>query len=139
MLQESGASMPPPMPLPSIVAIVILTLTLRDDPGMRRVTRATTVADLNRLVVTLDRYKAGSGRYPATLQELVGYPIPLRMLNIYDQSAGPFHVRPYVYRLAADGRSFDLRAVGPDGRLDTPDDIRPELPDSIAVHSGYHK
>ena len=120
-----------------IVAIVVLIITLRDDPAMRRATRATTVADLNRLVVALDRYKANSGRYPATLQELVGYPIPLRMLNIYDQSAGPFHVRPYLYRLAADGRSFDLRALGPDGRLDTPDDIHPELPDSLAAHSGY--
>lgn len=120
-----------------IVAIVVLIITLRDDPAMRRATRATTVADLNRLVVALDRYKANSGRYPATLQELAGYPIPLRMLNIYDQSAGPFHVRPYLYRLAADGRSFDLRALGPDGRLDTPDDIHPELPDSLAAHSGY--
>src|SRR5204863_2521621 len=40
---------------------------------------------LGAVVLELERYRERTGRYPATLQQLVGQPIPLRLLNIYDQ------------------------------------------------------
>ncbi len=53
------------------------------------------------MVLELERYRERTGRYPATLQQLVGQPIPLRLLNIYDQTAGIFvFPRVYEYHLA---------------------------------------
>jgi hypothetical protein len=72
------------------------------------------------------------------LQQLVGRPIPLRLLNIYDQTAGIFvFPRVYEYHLAADGSSYDLFALGPDGKPGTADDVRPALPDSLLRGTGY--
>ena len=94
--------------------------------------------DLGGMVWELERYRDRTGRYPATLQQLVGQPIPLRLLNIYDQTAGVFvFPRVYEYHLAADGGSYDLFAVGPDGKPGTADDVRPALPDSVLRGTGY--
>jgi len=94
--------------------------------------------DLGTLVLELERYRERTGHYPATLQQLVGQPIPLRLINIYDQTAGVFvFPRVYEYHLAADGSSYDLFAVGPDGKPSTADDIRPALPDSVLRGTGY--
>src|SRR6266566_875006 len=65
-------------------------------------------------------------------------PIPLRLLNIYDQTAGFFvFPRVYEYHLAGDGSSYDLFALGPDGQPGTADDVRPALPDSVLRGTGY--
>ncbi len=94
--------------------------------------------DLGAMVWELERYRDRTGKYPATLQQLVGQPIPLRLLNIYDQTAGVFvFPRVYEYHLAADGSSYDLFAVGPDGKPGTADDVRPALPDSVLRGTGY--
>lgn len=94
--------------------------------------------DLGAVVWELERYRGRSGRYPATLQQLVGQPIPVRLLNIYDQTAGVFvFPRVYEYHLAADGSSYDLFALGPDGKPGTPDDVRPAIPDSLLEGTGY--
>src|SRR5690242_14622132 len=94
--------------------------------------------DLGAVVLELERYRERTGRYPATLQQLVGQPIPLRLVNIYDQTAGIFvFPRVYEYHLAADGNSYDLFAVGPDGKPGTADDVRPALPDSVVRGTGY--
>jgi len=94
--------------------------------------------DLGAVVLELERYRDRTGRYPGTLQQLVGRPIPLRLLNIYDQTAGIFvFPRVYEYHLAADGSSYDLFALGPDGKPGTADDVRPALPDSLLRGTGY--
>jgi len=120
-----------------LVAAVVVTLSVQDTPSIREMQATTTRAELARLVTELDTYHAESGHYPPSLQILVGHPLPHRLINIYDQSAGVFHQRPYTYHVAADGRSFDLFAVGPDGAPGTEDDIRPELADSIMPRTGY--
>jgi hypothetical protein len=88
-------------------------------------------------VTELDTYRAKNGRYPATLLDLVPRPIPVRIVPIYDQLAGPFSQRLYQYRPAADGRSFDLFSSGADGKPGTADDVRPDLPDSVLSATGY--
>jgi Type II secretion system (T2SS), protein G len=122
----------------NLVGVVVLGVQMQRTPTYAAAQAVVTQQDLARVATELDRYRARTGDYPPTLQALLGGPIPLRLLNINDQSAGPFHVpRPYQYRVAPDGRSFDLFAVGPDGRPHTADDVRPRLPDSLRAHSGY--
>jgi hypothetical protein len=94
--------------------------------------------DLAALVGSLDRYHARTGNYPATLFDLQQSGLTTRFVNIYDEAGGVFHFpRPYRYSVAPDGRSFDLFSAGPDRRPGTEDDIRPVLPDSIRLRSGY--
>jgi hypothetical protein len=114
-----------------------LALFLQTAPSMRQYQAQSTAQDLERLVTALDAYRASTGHYPATLHVLVGRPLPAGLVNIYDQTRGPFRVRPYQYRRAPDGRSFDLFSAGPDGIPGTPDDIRPVLSDSVLRHTGY--
>ena len=105
---------------------------------IRAVEAQDTRSDLNRLVGALDDYHARTGRYPPTLSALVAYWFPRRILNIHDHTGGLLGLpRTYRYRVAPDGRSFDLYSVGPDGKAHTADDIRPSLPDSLRGTSGY--
>jgi hypothetical protein len=65
-------------------------------------------------------------------------PLSLKFVNVTDLSAGAFPVpRLYTYRRSGDGRWYDVYGVGADGQPDTADDVRPELPDSLARRSGY--
>jgi hypothetical protein len=122
----------------NLVGMIALGVWAQRTPMVADAQAMATREDLARVATELDRYRARTGDYPPTLQALLGGPIPLRFLNINDQSAGPFHLpRPYQYRVAPDGRSFDLFAVGPDGRPRTADDVRPRLPDSLRARSGY--
>src|SRR5437762_14383317 len=66
--------------------------------------------DLGAVVLELERYRERTGRYPATLQQLVGQPIPLRLLNIYDQTAGIF-VFPSRLRVSPGGGREQLRSL----------------------------
>ena len=90
--------------------------------------------DLRTVVTALEAYHAKQSEYPATLEELARG----RAVNIFDVSGG-FTLRfvPYQYHRAADGQSYDLFGVGPDHRSGTADDVRPLLPDSVRVRSGY--
>jgi hypothetical protein len=93
--------------------------------------------DLAEVVAALEAFRERESAYPPSLVELqrkLGFK---RAVSILDQSAG-LSLRPrlYQYRLAADGASYDLFAVGPDGEPDTADDIRPVLPDSLRARSG---
>jgi len=105
---------------------------------MRAALDLTTSRDLAKVVVALERFRDNHDRYPEGLQELVG-PIPTSLLNIYDQSDGRLVPRLYQYRLSTDGASYDLFAIGADGRTGTSDDIRPQLGDSLRSHSGYRE
>jgi len=89
------------------------------------------------VVFALERYRAAHGNYPPSLQVLVGYPVPTSLLNINDRSDGSLIPHPYQYTVSADGQSYDLFAVGPDGRPGTADDITPPIPDSMRSQTGY--
>ena len=122
----------------NLVGSAVLVGRFEHTPMVERSRIEMTQRDLGALVLELERYHDRTGRYPATLQQLVGQPIPLRLVNIYDQTAGIFvFPRVYDYHLAADGTSYDLFAVGPDGKPGTADDVRPALPDSVLRGTGY--
>jgi hypothetical protein len=107
-------------------------------PEYAKATQESTRLDLAKVVAALEDFHGEHHAYPANLQLLVGYPLPVRMINITDQSGGLRHLgQLYAYRLAPDGKSYDLFARGPDGQAGTDDDIRPRLDDSLAEHSGY--
>jgi len=131
MLGAAGA-------LLNLVGGAVLVARFEHAPVVERSRIEMTRHDLGALVLALERYRDRTGRYPATLQQLVGQPIPLRLLNIYDQTAGIFvFPRVYEYHLAADGTSYDLFALGPDGKPGTADDVRPAIPDSLLEGTGY--
>jgi hypothetical protein len=93
--------------------------------------------ELVELVKQLEHYHAEHDRYPETLRALPHGPFGVPASNIYDRSLGVFNrSRLYQYRPARDGQSYVLFSVGPDGRPDTPDDLYPALPDSLAEHAG---
>ena len=122
----------------NLVGGAVLVGRFEHTPVVERSRIEMTRRDLGAVVLELERYRERTGRYPATLQQLVGQPIPLRLLNIYDQTAGIFvFPRVYEYHLAADGSSYDLFALGRDGKPGTADDVRPALPDSLLRGTGY--
>jgi hypothetical protein len=95
-------------------------------------------SDLAALVAGIEAYRAHYGAYPPSLPVLQQAALlALHPVNIVDQSAPRLIPRFYQYRLAPDGRSYDLFAVGPDGTPGTADDIRPVLADSLRRRSGY--
>ena len=121
-----------------IVSFALWIAFSEADPGMAMANLAATQQDLRKVVNALDAYHAKQGSYPASLQELQRSGLTTRFVNIYDQSAGVFHLPyTYQYRVAADGSSFDVFSAGPDRAPETADDIRPVLPDSVRTHSGY--
>ena len=121
----------------NLVGCGLVLVTTQHEAAFARLEAAQTRHDLDRLVVAIERYHDRTSRYPDNLHVLVGMPIPTQMVNIYDHSQGLFRLpRAYEYHLAADGRSYDVFSVGPDGKPRTADDIRPSLPDTLS-HSGY--
>jgi hypothetical protein len=120
-----------------VLLIAIIGWRMRDSPEMRQVQTAGAVNDLNAIVLALDEYHTNRKRYPPTLLDLIGRPIPVRFINIYDQTAGLLQQRAYEYRPRPDGLSFDLFSVGPDGVAETEDDLRPSLSDSVLRKAGY--
>lgn len=110
----------------------------KESPATDEILARTTRENLFRLVTAIDEHHAETGVYPRSLQILQRKLMPLEIMSIYDQSSGVFSwPRPYHYGVAPDDASFDLFAVGPDGKPGTSDDIRPDLPDSVKSRSGY--
>ena len=118
---------------------VVLIWHLQDDPTSvaRRVTSAR--RDLARVVSALESYREAHGQYPQSLVVFTQLPLSLKLVNVSDISTtGGFPMpRLYTYRRSEDGRWYDVYGVGADGRPGTEDDVRPELPDSVARRSGY--
>jgi hypothetical protein len=123
----------------NLVGMVLFgAFALKGNPATEAALAQAARDDLLELVTAIDEHRAEAGAYPPTLQVLQRQLMPLKIVNIYDQSAGVFTwPRAYHYVVAPDETSFDLFAVGPDGQAGTPDDIRPELPDSVRPRSGY--
>lgn len=121
----------------NVIGAVVLTMVIQENPAVQSAAGDLTRHDLGLVVTALDRYHESRGRYPATLYELVGYPLRHTLLNIYDQSAGLGIPRLYQYHCSPDSTSYDIFAVGPDGKPGTSDDIRPTIPDSLRARTGY--
>jgi general secretion pathway protein G len=86
-------------------------------------------AELKDLAAALHAYEGRKGRYPTTeegLAALAGEP------NLLDDLLGEVPKdawgRAYDYRLGSpqDASTFVLRSLGPDGEIDTEDDVFPE-------------
>ena len=114
-----------------------LILWLQHSSVMRTAKVAKAATDLPRLVTELEAYKAVTGTYPPTLLALVAHHPAEDSVSIYDPTTGLFRPHPYIYRPSATAMTFDLFSVGPDGQADTPDDLRPVLPDSVRATTGY--
>ena len=121
----------------NLAGVAAMVLLGRNTETMRVAREATIRENLVQLVLALEQEHAASGAYPETLQQLVGFPLPRRLLNIHDQSADLFTRRIFEYRVAADGGTYDLFSSGADGRPGTADDLRPTLADSLRESSGY--
>lgn len=65
----------------------------------------------------LELYKKKHGNYPSTLDELRKDGYTVFPIDNY--------VKPFHYQLSEDGRTYDLRSLGPDGEYNTADDIFP--------------
>jgi hypothetical protein len=110
----------------------------RADSATSQEKLATTQRDLASLVERIEAYHDRYGAYPPSLPVLQQTAmLSLHLVNIVDQSGSSVIPRFYQYRVAPDGRTYDLFAVGPDGKPGTADDIRPRLADSLRARSGY--
>ncbi|MGH7203252.1 MAG: DUF4190 domain-containing protein [Candidatus Levyibacteriota bacterium] len=65
----------------------------------------------------LELYKKSHGKYPKSLEDLTKEQYAIFPTDQY--------LRPFYYKVSNDGQSYDLRSLGPDGELNTSDDILP--------------
>jgi hypothetical protein len=122
----------------NMAGIFVFTWRMQGSPEVAAANVASASRDLARLVGALEDYRGETGRYPGQLIVFTQLPLSLKLVNIRDNSAGVFTMpHTYQYRLASDGRTYALFAVGPDGKPGTADDVFPALPDSVARRSGY--
>lgn len=63
----------------------------------------------------LDAYKNKYGRYPDTLDQSLQRGFYTFTRDFFDM--------PYYYKVSADGQSYEMRILGPDGKYGTEDDI----------------
>jgi hypothetical protein len=117
---------------------MLMVWRMERTPAFAAASSASASRDLAQLVGALEDYRTANGRYPARLEVFAELPLALKLVNIKDNSSGVFRIpHNYQYRLAADGRTYALSAMGGDGKPGTDDDIFPALPDSVARRSGY--
>ena len=83
------------------------------------------------LVRRLEYYKLQNGRYPQRLEDMGREVVSLLALHPKG-SFGKIH-----YDLSADGRTYHLFAVGPDGEPFTSDDIPPDIGPAEAAKTGW--
>ncbi len=122
----------------NMVGMVFLALSGQHTPAAEQQARTVAERELGRIVIALETDHTTRRSYVASLKGLQLARFPKELLPINDVSGG-FIIPPreYVYRVARDGKSYDLLGVGPDGKPDTDDDIRPVLSDSLREHSGF--
>jgi hypothetical protein len=87
-----------------------------------------TQSSLNSLVPMVEFYKIQNGRYPESLDELQKSLPKESFISVYDPSIAAFGARPQqFYYERTDSDHYYLRAVGPDGKPFTDDDIVPQI------------
>ena len=123
----------------NLAALVVLgVMTVGSDrPEIVEARRAATQRGLVEVVVALEAYRRREGAYPLTLgvfTERVDFRHPV---NPIDPSGGFFPPRLFEYHPAEDRQTYQLFSVGPDKKPGTPDDIYPELTDSLREQSGW--
>jgi hypothetical protein len=118
-----------------LIALGVMTLG-GNRPEIIEARRIATERGLVEVVAGLEAYRRREGAYPASLgvfTERVDFRHPI---NPIDPSGGFFPPRLFEYHPAKDRQTYQLFSVGPDTRPGTPDDIYPELPDSLRQQSG---
>ncbi|MES1259670.1 MAG: type II secretion system protein GspG [Gemmatimonadota bacterium] len=122
----------------NIGGIVAFTIYNSSTPAAGEAKREFARHSMVGIVSALDAYHEKEHAYPFALDSLPSYHGFGNHVLLIDQTAGPFHGNPeYQYRVAPDGESYDLFAVGKDNKPGTADDIRPVLPDSIKARTGF--
>jgi general secretion pathway protein G len=80
-----------------------------------------TWSSMNTINAAIQQYNLNTSRYPATLQELQTGTMP------YLEARNPLQdgwKQPFAYSASGlDGKPYDLRSKGPDGRIGTADDL----------------
>ena len=122
----------------NLAGSALLVWQMRGDPVYAAASTAGAKQNLAKVVGALEEYQNKYGEYPSSLVVFTQVPLSLKFVNVTDVSIGTFKMpRLYQYRRSADGRAYDVYGAGLDGRPGTADDVRPELPDSVARRSGY--
>jgi hypothetical protein len=118
---------------------LVLFWQVQDDPASLTQRASSARRDLGKVVAALESYREAHGHYPQSLAVFTQLPLSLKLVNVSDISTTRGFPLPrlYTYRRSEDGRWYDVYGVGADGRPGTDDDVRPELPDSVARRSGY--
>lgn len=116
--------------LVALIALGAMTLG-SDQPELAEARRVATQRGLVEIVAALEAYHHRERAYPPSLRvftERVDFKHPV---NPIDPSAGFFPPRFFEYHPSEDRQTYQLYSVGPDKKPGTPDDIYPELPDSL--------
>ena len=93
---------------------------------------------LRQATLELEYWRTQHGQYPESLAQLIARPEDVRLAPLYDHTVAltddgaPF----FYYRLTDDRGHYWLRALGPDEKPFTADDIIPELSDSERAKTG---
>jgi hypothetical protein len=107
----------------TILLYAFMFQAFRSDSGpfagpFRQIKIDTTRNALMQTAGQLELYKQKFGRYPEDLDEASRSGYPIMPMDMYQQRL--------VYRLATDGKTYELFSRGPDGKEGTEDDIRPK-------------
>ena len=121
----------------NLVGVGVILWRMQSKPGYAMGMRMAAQQDLLNVVQALEAHRKKWRAYPERLS-LLNSGLSLRPVNLNDVSVGfPAFPREYIYLRSPDGRTYDLYGVGADRQAGTPDDVRPELPDSLKRRSGF--
>ncbi|HLB55370.1 MAG TPA: hypothetical protein VJK71_09700 [Gemmatimonadales bacterium] len=115
----------------NLIGFLVLGSQVFNSPELQQAKLELARQGLAEVVEAVELYRKEQGSYPPSLivlSQKFGLQRPVR---IFDPSAGLLGLRPFQYRLAPNGESYDLFAVGADGTPGTDDDLRPVVPDSM--------
>lgn len=121
--------------LVAMIALSAITLS-SNRPELAEARRIATQRGLVEVVGALEGYRRREGAYPTTLGAFTQRVDFRHPVNPIDPSGGFFPPRLFEYHPAEDRQTYQLYSVGPDKKPGTPDDIYPELPDSLRQLSG---
>lgn len=74
---------------------------------------------LTQATASIELYKKTTWSYPSSLEDLVKAP------GFQTVFTSDHYLEPFYYKVSDDGKSFELRSLGPDHQYNTQDDILP--------------